>query len=78
MFSFAGCFTFNAILTGILSCFFLFRGVGLAFAMRGCRGGDGDEDSGGGEGEERVDGGGEREEESEEATRDDILTAALG
>ena len=63
------------ILVGILSCFFRFCGMGLAFAERGGGGGDGDDDSGGGEGEERVDGGGEREEEFEEAAGEDILVA---
>ena len=78
LFSFAGSFSFRVTLTEVLSCFFRFCEVGLAFAVRGGGGGGGDGDSGGGEGDERVDGGGEREEESEEAAGEDILAAALG
>ena len=79
LFSLAGAFSFRVTLTEFLSCFFRFRGMGLAFAERGGGGGgDGGEDSGGGEGEERVDGGEEREEESEEGAGEDILAAALG
>lgn len=77
--SLTGPFILRVTLTGPLSCFFRFRGMGLAFAERGGGGGgDGGEDSGGGEGEERVDGGEEREEESEEGAGDDILAAVLG